>query len=346
MGRYLNAVSAGFDNNNSLTSSTVRDAVAAQAIAGNYEGIEFDPGEYNFSDGGWTIPAALSLVSPRPNGARFNIGGELLLQPRVSPTEFKRAFFDFSLWCTNPSNDTHGLRVQLTAPLALLSRSQFLRVEVRGFGKQGICLDNTVNNPDGLFLLDLHNCISDNGFKFIRIGDSIRLENSQAHSWTNPTLRTEISGVLLQNPDGSWPAHSAAHMSTIKNCSMTTRGGGILMTQCTGWVLDQVFFEHPGYLGGALGTPLAQVELGNCLETTIKHCAISVDPAAVAYNIIAYGATDTLHILRNKYPNKGTAAHIYAPPTTNKIVVHQIDETYLYVPPHIVLQGTNSRVVT
>lgn len=336
-GRYLNAVAAGFDNNNSLTPASVRDSVAAMAIAGNYEGIEFDPGEYNFSDGGWTIPGALSLVCPRPNGARFNLGGELLLNARVAPSEWDRAFIGLDLRCADPANNTHGLRVKLL-PSTFLARALFEDVKIRGFGNQGLCLDNSVNNLDGFFLVDVHRCYSEHGYKFIRVGDSMRLTHSQAHS--NKGTRTEISGVLIGSA-----TTSAAHVSSIRNCSFTTRGGGVLFTHASGWTVEKNWFEHPGYLGGTLGSPLAQIEMGNCLEMDIIRNVISVGDKT-AYNIVAYGGCDGVFVKRNKYPNKGTHAHIYATPSTNRVVVEQIGETYLYDPPAVILQGPNSKVVT
>lgn len=341
MAKYLNAVAAGFDNNNSPISVATRDAVAAQAISGGYEGIEFNPGEYNFTEGpGWTIAAFLSLVCPRPNGALLNISGELLMNARdrtVMP-ERRRTVQGLTLNCVEAANNTYGLRVRLPTTGAFVDRALFTDFQAKGFGKQGLCLDNTIENVDGFFTSDVDRCIIENGIKWINTGDSMRLTRNVLHG--TKATRTEISGIRINGTP-------AARMNVIRNNSFTTQGGMLLLQHASGYNIENNWFEHPGYQGDMLGPAIGSIEMGDCWNVNLKNDNSISCGNNTPYNVVLYGTTRVVRIrLGNEYLNRGTLAHIYATPSTDDIVVHQTEEKFPYGAPYIVLQGTNSRIVT
>ena len=161
-----------------------------------------------------------------------------------------------------------------------------------GAGAQGIYLDNTAGNVDGIFTTTFDHNFIENGVLGVNIGDSVHFIDN--------IVPDGAQKLGLPGYDLSWVDGAAE--SAIVRGNITTAAGCIVVRKGQGLKLDHVWCESAGTPAGEQGV----ITLKNCLECTIFETRIQAFGQA-PYALASDGSA-VLNVLSNKL-NKGAQGH-------------------------------------
>lgn len=195
---------------------------------------------------------------------------------------------DFSVQPASPGAGTYGLHFA-TGPGGFLNQFEISNVNVGRFGQQGICLDNSAANADGIFdgLIRRGNIV--NGILGLLIGDQLVFDG----------IVIEGSGIAIQLSQVP-----GANTCVIQKCTLVTTGGGIYLTSNNQTHIIHNEMEQPAYLSDYTGTLGAMCVLQDCygckvMLNEINALAGSPGPSGkpivgAAYDVLASGGQSNL----------------------------------------------------
>jgi len=147
-----------------------------------------------------------------------------------------------------------------------ISQASLDRIYLGDFGGQGLVLDNSAANPNGIFSVKvLHSWIS-NGVKGIKIGDNI--------AFTGNTLTDGLS--KRANKAGALPGFDLTMVPGARGPflffnSISTSGGGIVADGTNGLKAIGNFFEYQGFYGVPFETQVAGlVQISNSHSVSFR----------------------------------------------------------------------------
>lgn len=198
-----------------------------------------------------------------------------------------------------------GVRIEPTAPgggrhpFVMRVRSGFFistsyvgHSHFGGAGAQGIYLDNTAGNTNGIFTTTFEHNFIENGVLGVNIGDSVHFIDNVV---PDGAQKAGTPGFDL-----SW-VEGAAESEITRN-NITTAAGCVLVRKGLGLLLSHVWCESPGAaIEGA-------ITLKNCEECAIRDSRVQTFGAA-AYALVLQGGS--VEVASNKF-NKGTQGHVLA----------------------------------
>lgn len=133
------------------------------------------------------------------------------------------------------------------------------RVHLGDFGAQGLLLDNSANNADGIFTGLVQRSFVENGVKAVMIGDSVAFLGNVV---TNGPSRFSTAGL----PGFDISTVPGAAESSVERNNITTGGGCVLVRNGTGINVLANWCESakaPASGGGL-------IHLSNCAECTLR----------------------------------------------------------------------------
>jgi hypothetical protein len=197
-------------------------------------------------------------------------------------------------------------------------RCLFHKLVLSGCSSYAMIWDNTINLTvanDGFFLNQIKECVIQNGFQAIQLGDSVAIENCSFAS-TSTTVGNTVCGIVVTQASG------AAELRIVGN-NITSGGGAISLTNAIQARMYDNQIEYPSAYtyAGAANTGL--ITLTGCTDCTIQNNNLNPQAAlciSVNYCITLAGATVGTHIRGNSF-TMGELAHIQFTGTANANVI-------------------------
>ncbi len=215
----------------------------------------------------------------------------------------------------------YGLRISLTkaegGAVSFFADGAVTGMYLGDFGKEGLYLDNSVENLDGFFTSRFEYNSITNGILGYRIGDSITF----AHSKVYGKNCVQISGV------------PGARQMILDDLNVTTHGGLFAMIEVEEFTMRDIQGEHPGYISGYTGIFGAGVVIFNCYKPLLDGCTLNPDNGAASAPVnpglpptcVAVTGTTSYAQIRQCDIQKGSIDHIsIAQPT---VINTNIDES-------------------
>lgn len=266
-----------------------------------------------FGDG----PTASSLVY-------CGSGPAIRVQPPADRSDNKGQIIrDIAVRPCVDGQGANGIEVNL-APNAYYAYFRYTRLHIGSFGGYGLWLNNTVNNLDGFFNGSVSESFILNGIKGTKVGDSLTFSDVTVHGENNVDL-TSVPG---------------ARLIIFERGQITTKNGFLVLTDIGGFRANNVWMEHPSYLGAPAEPVAAGILIRNASDTIISGCIIhlhTTGPNRHAHAIGLVNAQDT-RIFNNSFINVGLASHIYGTSSTLRTVNY--NNIYNGIPAVVVLQGS------
>ncbi len=197
------------------------------------------------------------------------------------------------------------------------------------FGLEGYCLDGTNQGNGNCFVGVLEHSFISNGLKGIKLGDSIVFNRVKVHGDRNVNL----TGIAGQR-EIIW-----------RDGQVTTRGGFFDLHGLNGFRLQNMWCEHPSYLGDYTGPYQGTaIMLTDCLDAEFLGgdvLGVHQGPGDVPAHVIACaGSTADVKIRDESFINRGSESHVYATSSTSNIKCAVADNKFNGITPVVVLQGS------
>lgn len=164
------------------------------------------------------------------------------------------------------------------------------------FGEQGLLLDNSAGNLDGIFTGLVSGNFIENGVKGVLIGDSVHFTNNVVTNGPSRFSKAGLPGVDIGLIGG------AAEV-VIRENNITTGGGCVLVRGGTGVGVLNNWCES-----ASSGEGLGLIQLTRCVECTVRDNRVQTLGGSAAY-ALALDAT-TLTVIDSNKLTPGTAGHI------------------------------------
>lgn len=185
--------------------------------------------------------------------------------------------------------------VMRVRPGFFISSSYIARNHFGGAGAQGVYLDNSAGNLDGIFTTTFEKNFIENGVLAVNIGDSVHFIDNVVPDGAN---KPGLPGFDLSFVQG------AAETALVRN-NVTTSGGCVLVRNGIGLVLAHNWCEPSS-------TPPASVQgvitLMNCSECAVRDTRVQTLGSAVPYALVIDGGNG-IALDSNKF-NTGRLGHI------------------------------------
>lgn len=182
--------------------------------------------------------------------------------------------------------------VMRVRPGFFISTSYVAHNHFGGAGAQGVYLDNTAGNVDGIFTTTFEHNFIENGVLGVNIGDSVHFLDN--------VVPDGAQKVGTPGFDLSWVAGAAE--STITRGNITTAAGCIVVRNGMGVRIEHVWCESAGAPKDEQGT----ITLKNCEECIVRDSRIQTFGTAPYALALVGGAVE---VSSTKF-NKGAQGHI------------------------------------
>ncbi|MDR7331774.1 hypothetical protein [Roseateles asaccharophilus] len=170
------------------------------------------------------------------------------------------------------------------------------RVHLGDFGEQGLLLDNSAGNVDGIFTGLVARSFIENGVKAVLIGDSVAFSRLVVTNGPSRFSGPGLPGFDISTVDG-------AAESVIEWSNITTAGGCVQVRNGQGIGILHNWCESAR---APAGTGL--ITLANCLDCAVRENRVQTLSGEAAWALVLDGSQRTV-IDSNKL-NPGTAGHI------------------------------------
>lgn len=217
----------------------------------------------------------------------------------------------------------NGIEVKLAAN-AYYAYFRFSRIHIGAFGDYGLWFNNSVNNLDGFFNGSVSESFILNGITGTKVGDSLTFSDVTVHGENNVTM-SSVPG---------------ARLIIFERGQITTKNGFLILNDISGFRANNVWMEHPSYLGPPAAPVPAGILITNATDTVISGLIIhlhTTGPNRHAHAIALVNAQDT-RIFNNSFINVGSATHVYGTQSTLRTAIS--GNIYNGYTPIIVLQGS------
>lgn len=174
-----------------------------------------------------------------------------------------------------------------------ISSSSIKNNHFGGFSRQGLYLDNSAGNLDGIFTTTVEKNFIENGVLGVNLGDSVHFIDNVVPDGVN---KPGLPGFDLSFVPG------AAESALIRN-NVTTSGGCFLIRNGTGIGLLHNWCESAG-----AGASVGLLQLNNCAECTVRDNRVQTLGGNAPYALAINGGE--LNVIDSNKFNVGKAGHI------------------------------------
>lgn len=170
------------------------------------------------------------------------------------------------------------------------------RVHLGDFGEQGLYLDNTAGNADGIFTGSVTRSFIENGVKAVLIGDSVAFVGNVVTNGPSRFNTRGLAGFDISTVPG-------AAESTIERNNITTGGGCILVRNGTG-----IGVLHNWCESKTAGEASGLIHLTGCADCTVRDNRVQTLSGDAPYALVIDGGG--LNVIDSNKLNPGKAGHI------------------------------------
>lgn len=251
-------------------------------------------------------------------------GDALRIEPPANRSDNKgQVIRDISIRPCVEGQGQNGIEVVLD-PNAYYAYFRYSRVHIGAFGDYGLRFNNDVANGDGFFNGSVMESFILNGIKGTKVGDSLTFSDVTVHGENNVSM-TSVPG---------------ARLIVFERGQITTKNGFLDLKDISGFRANNVWMEHPSYLGPPDVLVPAGILITNASDTVISGGIIhlhTTGPTRHAHAIALVNAKDT-RVFNNSFINKGSESHIYGTVQTAGTAIS--GNIFNGQTPGIVLQGS------
>ncbi len=170
------------------------------------------------------------------------------------------------------------------------------RVHLGDFGAQGLYLDNSAGNADGIFTGTVTRSFIENGVKAVLIGDSITFAGNVVTNGPSRFNTQGLAGFDISTVPG-------AAESTIERNNITTGGGCILIRNGTG-----IGILHNWCESKTAGEGSGLIQLTGCADCTVRDNRVQTLNGNAPYALVIDGGA--LNVIDSNKLNVGKAGHL------------------------------------
>lgn len=170
------------------------------------------------------------------------------------------------------------------------------RVHLGDFGEQGLYLDNTAGNADGIFTGSVTRSFIENGVKAVLIGDSVAFVGNVVTNGPSRFNTRGLAGFDISTVPG-------AAESTIERNNITTGGGCILVRNGTG-----IGVLHNWCESKTAGEASGLIHLTGCADCTVRDNRVQTLGGAAQFAVVIDGGQ--LNAIDSNKLTSGKAGHI------------------------------------
>jgi len=170
------------------------------------------------------------------------------------------------------------------------------RVHLGDFGEQGLLLDNSVGNRDGIFTGLVQRSFIENGVKAVLIGDSVSFIGNVVTNGPSRFSQAGLVGFDISTVSG-------AAESMIERNNITTGGGCVLVRNGTG-----IGVLHNWCESATAGAAAGLIHLTDCRDCTVRDNRVQTLGGTAPYAL----ALDNSHltVIESNKLNAGKEGHL------------------------------------